>query len=91
MNVDDLGNFGCIVHVTTKQALAGIFRVGLLPGGSVANDARAETKLGYTFLMILGVKSVDKLDNLGMMSRLSLTECGWQSTAVYFFQAIGFY
>ncbi len=45
----DLEWFGCVVHVTTKEALTGIFRVGLLPGGSIHHDARAETDFGIYF------------------------------------------
>ncbi len=46
---DDLEWLGCVVHVTTKEALTGIPHVGSLPGGSVHYDARAETDFGIYF------------------------------------------
>ncbi len=45
----DLERIGCVVHVTTKEALMSIFKVGLLPGGSLTHDARAETDFGIYF------------------------------------------
>ncbi len=45
----DLQRIGCVFHATTKEGLVGIFRVGLLLGGSLTHDARAETYFGIYF------------------------------------------
>ncbi len=41
---------GCITHVTTKTALIGIFRGGIIPGGATSRNVRAETKFGCYFV-----------------------------------------
>ncbi len=46
VDAEDLKHFGCITHVTTKEALIGIFRFGLIPGGRLQYDARSETNFG---------------------------------------------
>ncbi len=45
----DLDAFGCITHVTQKDALIGIFRMGLLPGGTSRDNVRSETDFGCYF------------------------------------------
>ncbi len=45
----DLDEFGCITHVTRQQALAGIFRLGLIPGGTFEENNQSETNFGLYF------------------------------------------
>ncbi|MCP4194293.1 MAG: RNA 2'-phosphotransferase, partial [Planctomycetaceae bacterium] len=45
----DLENYGCITHVTQVCRLTGIFRLGIIPGGSLTHDSRAETDFGCYF------------------------------------------
>ncbi|MCP4193321.1 MAG: RNA 2'-phosphotransferase, partial [Planctomycetaceae bacterium] len=49
VNEEDLQHFGCITHVTQVGRLTGIFRLGIIPGGSLTHDPRAETDFGCYF------------------------------------------
>ncbi len=49
LSLADLDHFGCITHVTTQQALAGIFRLGLIPGDTFEDNNRSETNFGLYF------------------------------------------
>ncbi|MCP4192303.1 MAG: RNA 2'-phosphotransferase, partial [Planctomycetaceae bacterium] len=49
INRKDLDLMGCVTHVTTKTALIGIFRGGLIPGGAASRSVRAETNFGCYF------------------------------------------